>query len=147
MENKCKRCRNWIECKAFTRGGIKGDGEVGVPEVGTQKEGWVVGGRGLLFSGQGSALEAILPLTEGPSHGVHCGLGSLPRRSPRALEPGSSGKWQATGLSHTGAGQKAAWTQLGCLTNDCVLLCTFIFIYLFIYFGGFPGGPNGEEPS
>ena len=31
MENKCKSCRNWIECRAFRRGGIKGDGEVGVP--------------------------------------------------------------------------------------------------------------------
>ena len=94
----------------------------------------MVGGRGLLVSGQGSALEAILPLMEGLSYGVHCGLGSLPRRSPGALEPGSSGKWQATGLSHTGAGQEAAWTQLGCLTMTvffCALL--FLFIYLFIF--------------
>ena len=138
MENKCKSCRNWIECTAFRRGGIKGDGEVGVPEVGTQKEGWAVGGRGLLVSGQGSSLEALLPPTDGPSYGVHCGSGSFLLGSPRALEPGSSGKWQATGLSRTGAGQGAAWDPVRVTDNDCVLWCTFIFIYLFL---GLPRWP------
>ena len=92
-----------------------------------------MGGRGLLVSGPGSALEALLLSTEGLSYGARCGLGSLPLGSLRALEPGSFGKWQATGLSHTGAGQGAAWDPVRVPDNDRVLWGTFIFIYLLIF--------------